>query len=189
MSNIKGTVLEARLKFVEAQLGKDVLARLVTLLPADDRQQLSHVLAGRWYPFELGARLDEAIARVAGRARNELFRGLGRASADTNLGGVHRTFVRPGDPLGFLERTELLYPFYYEGGRRTFEALGPCEGVLTTYDAPSFSAPDCLTVCGWYERALELCGAREVEVVEEACRARGAAACRYHVRWSPPAGG
>lgn len=87
-----------------------------------------------------------------------------------------------------LTTTEILYPFYYESGRRTFEALGPREGVLTTYDAPSASAADCETVCGWYERALEMCGARQVQVVEELCRARGDAVCRYRLRWTMPSG-
>lgn len=188
MANIKGSVLEARLEFVEGELGADALPRLMALLTDADREELSHVLAGRWYPFELGRRLDDAIARLAGRSGDEFFRRLGRASAETHLGGVHRAFLRPNDPLGFLERAELLYPFYYDGGRRTFEQIGPGEGVLTTYDAPTFSTAECLTNCGWHERALELCGARDVSVVEEVCRARGGEVCRYRVRWKPPLG-
>jgi hypothetical protein len=188
VGNIKGSVLVARFEFVERELGAAALPRLMAMLTAADREQLSHVLAGRWYPFALGARLDEAIARLAGRSGEAFFRGLGRASADTHLTGVHRAFLRPNDPLGFLERAELLYPFYYDRGRRTFEALGPCEGVLTTYDAPTFSTTECLTNCGWHERALELCGARDVHVEEEECRARGGEVCRYRVRWQPPLG-
>jgi hypothetical protein len=56
--------------------------------------------------------------------------------------------------------------------------------VLTTYDAETFSAHDCQTVIGWYERALEMCGARDVRIVEEECRATGGATCRYSVSWS-----
>jgi uncharacterized protein (TIGR02265 family) len=186
MSSIKGSVLEARMEFIETQLGDGALARVMARLSQADRDALEHVLAGSWYPFALGSRLDEAIWRVAGRARGELFRALGRASADAHLSGVHRAFLRPSDPMGFLERAELLYPFYYERGRRTFEAVGPCEGVLTTYDAPAFSAADCQTNCGWHQRALELCGARNVVVEDEACRSRGDEACRYRLRWSPP---
>ena len=188
MSRIRGSVLAARLKFLEKELGRDAVARLSTLLEPGDAAELEHLLASRWYPFELGARLDEAIARVMGRSRDEVFRALGRASAESNLGGAHRAFLRPNDPLAFLQTTEILYPFYYESGRRTFEALGPREGVLTTYDAPSASAADCETVCGWYERALEMCGARQVQVVEELCRARGDAVCRYRLRWTMPSG-
>ena len=186
MAGIKGSVLQSRLEFVEKELGAGVVERLLTLLEPRDRDELRHLLASRWYPFELGSRLDEAIARIAGQSRQEIFRKLGRASADANLRGPHRAFLRPNDPLAFLENTEVLYPFYYETGRRTFEAKGPGEGVLTTQGAEVYSAADCLTVCGWYERALALCGATDVHVEETQCRARGDQVCRYHLRWTPP---
>ena len=51
------------------------------------------------------------------------------------------------------------------------------------WSACSFSAPDCLTVVGWYRKALEICGVPGARVVEEACRAKGGAVCRYRVRW------
>jgi hypothetical protein len=60
---------------------------------------------------------------------------------------------------------------------------GAKEAVLTTHDAETFSAPDCLTVIGWYRKALEMCGATTVRIVEEECRARGGAVCRYRVSW------
>jgi predicted hydrocarbon binding protein len=55
--------------------------------------------------------------------------------------------------------------------------------VFTTYDAETFSAPDCLTVVGWYRKALEMCGVKGVKIVEEECRAKGGAVCRYRVSW------
>jgi hypothetical protein len=61
--------------------------------------------------------------------------------------------------------------------------VGPAEGVLTTGDAETFSAPDCLTVIGWYSKALEMCGVPGARIIEEECRARGGAVCRYRVRW------
>jgi uncharacterized protein (TIGR02265 family) len=73
---------------------------------------------------------------------------------------------------------------YYEKGRREYEKTGDKSAVLTTRDAEVFSAPDCLTVVGWYRRALELCGAATVTVVEEECRARGADVCRYRLSWA-----
>jgi hypothetical protein len=54
---------------------------------------------------------------------------------------------------------------------------------MTTYDAETFSAPDCLSVIGWYKRALELCGVRGVAIREDECRAKGGAVCRYQIRW------
>ena len=76
--------------------------------------------------------------------------------------------------------------FYYDKGRRDYAKLGPREAMLTTHDAETFSAADCLTVVGWHTKALEMCGATGVRVSEEACRARGDAVCRYRVSWRTP---
>ncbi len=184
MQRIKGGALKARLAFVEEQLGAGVAERVRQRLSEEERRELGGLLATKWYPLALQLHLDEAIAAEAGGAREQVFRRLGAASAERNLTGAHKDFLAPGDPLAFLERTPLIYSFYYDQGRRTFEKLGPQEGRITTFDAPHVSAEDCLTICGWYVRALEMCGAREVRVNEEQCRARGAASCRYRVQWA-----
>jgi len=78
----------------------------------------------------------------------------------------------------FNEKKPQIYALYYQTGRRDYRRAGDKEGVLTTYDAETFSGPDCLTVVGWYRRALEMCGAKNVRVVEEECRAAGGVVCR-----------
>ncbi|MCP4897427.1 MAG: hypothetical protein GY906_10685 [bacterium] len=77
----------------------------------------------------------------------------------------------------------MMYTFYYDTGHRTFRLTGPGTGVITTYDAETYSEHDCATVIGWYSEALEMCGATGVTIVEEECRAHGGLVCRYRVRW------
>ena len=180
---IKGSVLKARLLFVQEIAGPDGVRRVKDRLEAEDRAALDRLLPTGWYPFETGRRLDEAIVHELGGGRLDYFIRLGEASAERNLTGVHRAFLRPGDPHAFLAQAPEIYAFYYDRGRRTYEATGPKEGVLTTYDAETFSVPDCMTVIGWHAKALRMCGATEVSVVEEECRARGGQLCRYRVRW------
>lgn len=180
---VKGSVLKSRLGFVEEQAGPAGLERVKARLSAADRELLARLLPTGWYPFDLGNRLDEAIVEELGGGRRDYFLRLGAASADRNLGGVHRAFVRPGDPHAFLAQAPEIYAFYYDKGRRTYQRVGPKEAVLTTSGGETFSVPDCLTVAGWHVRALEMCGATGVRVDEEECRARGGAVCRYRVRW------
>jgi uncharacterized protein (TIGR02265 family) len=159
-------------------------------LSAGERDVLESLLASAWYPFELGQRLDQAMVDVLGGGRTEFFEKLGEASAEKNLGpgGVHRSFLVAGDPHAFLAKAPLVYSHYYDKGRRDYERTGDAEAVLVTRGAEGFSAPDCLTVVGWYRRALAMCGARDPRVVEEECRARGGSVCRYRLSWSAPSG-
>ena len=186
MISIKGSVLQSRLAFVEELAPTDGRARVLSRLGESDSEVLTSLLASAWYPFDLGKRLDAAIVEVLGGGRPEFFEKLGEASAEKNLGpsGVHRRFLVEGDPQAFLAKAPLIYSYYYDQGRRDYEKSGEREAVLTTRDAETYSAPDCLTVVGWHRRALELCGARAPRVAEEECRARGGSVCRYRLSWS-----
>ena len=183
MQQIKGAVLKSRLGFVEEHFGKDGLARVLAGLTPDDQRALKLVFTSNWYPFEIGKRLDDAIVRVLGGGRTDFFERLGEASATKNLGSLHSGYITPGDPHAFLAKAPAIYSLYYESGRREYRKTGPTSAMLTTYDAETYSAPDCLTVIGWYRKALEMCGAQGVQVVEEECRAKGGAVCRYAVSW------
>ncbi|HLS48074.1 MAG TPA: TIGR02265 family protein [Gemmatimonadales bacterium] len=183
MQQIKGAVLKSRLGFVEEHAGKDGLVRVLEALPPDDQRSLKLVFTSNWYPFELGKRLDDAIVRVLNGGRTEFFEKLGEASAARNLGSLHSGYVTAGDPHAFLAKAPAIYSMYYEAGRREYHKTGENSATLTTWDAETFSAPDCLTVIGWYRKALEMCGAEGVRVVEEECRAKGGASCRYAISW------
>ena len=183
MQRVKGTVIKSRLAFVTEHGGMDALERVLARFSAEDRKTLERVITVGWYPFALGKQLDDAIVAVVGGGDPGVFRRLGRASADTNLSTVHRTFISAGDPHAFLGRAQQIYALYYDTGRREYERTGDRSGVLTTRDAETFSAPDCQTVMGWYERALEMCGAKHPSLEEEECRARGGTVCRYRVTW------
>lgn len=182
---IKGLVIQARKDFVEDNFGVGAWDKVLAALPADDRALIGDlVLAAKWYPFEVGERLDRAIVQALGKGRERIFEDIGGKSAQRSLVKVHRSLLTRGDPQAFLAKAGIIYKLYYDTGRREYTPTGPTSGVLTTYDAGTFSAPDCLTVVGWYKEALAMCGARNVEVVEEECRARGGSCCRYRVSWS-----
>ena len=183
MQQIKGTVLKSRLAYVQDHAGKDGLQRVLDALPEGDQRTLKMLFTSNWYPFELGKRLDDAIVRVLGGGKPEFFERLGAASAEKNLATVHSGYLTKGDAHGFLAKSPSFYMLYYQGGRREYSPVGPKEGVITTYDADTFSAPDCLTVVGWYRKALEMCGMTGVRIDEEECRAKGGAVCQYRVRW------
>jgi uncharacterized protein (TIGR02265 family) len=180
---VKGSILKSRLEFVEQQFGREGLEKVMSGLDDEDRKALSRIVPVAWLDFDVGRRLDDAIVRILGGGRPEVFERLGEASAETNLGTVHAAFLAPGDPHGFLAKAPQIYRMYYQQGSREYEKTGDREGVLTTHDAENFSKPDCLTVIGWYRKALEMCGAKNPRVIEEECRARGGDVCRYRVSW------
>ncbi|HVO76523.1 MAG TPA: TIGR02265 family protein [Candidatus Bathyarchaeia archaeon] len=182
---IKGLILQARKDFVDDNFGTGAWQKVVEALPPDDRAQLRDlILAAKWYPFELGERLDRAIVSVLGDGQEKIFEDIGAKSAQRSLVKVHKSFLTPGDPQAFLSKADVIYKFYYDTGRREYTPTGPNSGVMTTYEAKTFSVADCLTVIGWHKEALKMCGAHSVEIVEDECRAKGGSCCRYRIKWS-----
>ena len=181
---IKGLVIQNRKEFAEECFGKDAWQKVLDNLSQADREAIGDlVLAAKWYPFELGERIDRAIVNVLGGGKNRVFEDIGAKSAQRSLMKVHRSFLTRGDPQAFMKKVEIMYKFYYDIGRREYTPTGPTSGVMTTYDAETSSVSDCLTVIGFHKEALRMCGARNVEVVEEECRARGGSCCRYRFTW------
>lgn len=184
-TKVKGAVLLARCGLVKQEFGAQAWQEVLDSLPAEDREALTGpLLTASWYPFELNQRLDAAIVATVGKGEPKIFEAIGARSARDNLSGPHRAFLTAGDPQRFMSGADRIYKFYYDTGYRTYEATGPGSGVITTYEAETFSHTDCLTVIGWYKEALAMCGASGVEVREVACRARGDEFCRYELSWS-----
>ena len=182
---VKGNILKARVAFVKERFGEVSLEKVLASLPQGDQDLLGGaVVSSGWYEFALGERLDKAIVSVVGGGDTRIFEEMGRASARENLATVHRNFLEPRDPQKFLAKAPTIYRLYYDTGHRTWEPTGPTSGILTTVDSETFSTPDCATVIGWHKEALGMLGAKNVQMVEETCRARGDEVCRYRVSWS-----
>jgi uncharacterized protein (TIGR02265 family) len=185
-ARIKGSILVSRLKWLRDKGGDALVGKVLARLPADDASrlggQLLHVV---WYPLELNLALDDAIAEeLSPGDKRKIFLDMGRASADMNLTGPHKAFVKVGDPHALLSMAPQIYRSYYETGRRTYEKTGPTSGVLRTYEGDETTPADCLTVVGWHQRAIELCGGKDVKVLETRCRSRHDDCCEYRCEWS-----
>jgi hypothetical protein len=182
--NVKGSVLASRLAFVREQRSETAVARVLARLLPPDRTVLGGILLPfAWYPFATNERLDRAIADELGIG-DEIFLRLGAKSAEDNLTSAsQRHYMDDRNPQGLLKNTSAIYKVYYDTGHRDYEKLGAHAAVLRTHESHSYSPSDCLTVVGWYERAIQMCGGRNVKVIETRCRARGDEVCEYSCAW------
>ncbi len=181
--SIKGSVLCSRLAFLRERRDGATLDRVLARVPPDRRVLLTRtILPSAWYPFDVCAALDQAIAEELGNPERTL-KQLGEISATHNLGASHRVFVRDRDPHGLLRETAAIYALYYDTGLRTYTRVSDHGAILRTLDSVSFSRADCLTVVGWHEKAIAMCGGVEPRVTEHLCRARGDALCEYSCEW------
>lgn len=173
----------SRLAFVRELRGEGGVRRVLRALGEEDRKWFAGtVLPNVWYPFEAGERLDRVIAEELGGGE-ETFKLMGAMSAEHNLGDTQKLFVAGRDPHGLLRSASAIYRLYYDTGARTYQAAGARKAILRTLQSKTFSTYDCLTVVGWHEKAIELCGGRAPRVTHTKCRARGDEYCEYVCEW------
>jgi uncharacterized protein (TIGR02265 family) len=180
---IKGSVLKSRLAFIEQKLGTAGVTRVVSRLRPSDRDILQGILLpAAWYPFETAERLDQVIVDELG-GRDEIYKELGAKSAELNLSASQKVYVRERDPHGLLKAAASIYRLYYATGERTYERTADKKATLRTTGSDTYSRHDCLTILGWHEQAIAMCGGQHPRVRETKCRARGDDCCEYICEW------
>ena len=185
LPRVRGRILLARMSYLRRKAPIGAIDRVLARLSAAD-QALLHgsITESESYPFEVNQRLDEAIAKeVSPGNPDAVFLDMGRVSAEANLLGTQRSLITKGDCHRFLSQAPEIYRLYYDVGRRAYLKVDEHTGLVRTFDAENVTREDCLTVAGWYARALELCGGCEVRVTDDRCRVRGDTFCEYRCEW------
>jgi len=188
---IKGTLLLSRMKFLRSRGEVAVEAVFGAVADAERKQLRGLLLPSSWYPLQVLRSLEAAIvATLHYASRDELFLDMGRATATANLTGAgsQRAYVRENDPQFLLRHSPHVYASAHTSGTRSYERTGEHSAVLRT-TRPDAQREDCLTTVGWLERAIEIAGGRDVQVLETSCSALGAPCCEYRCEWQPPAAG
>lgn len=183
MANIKGTAVDASLRYVRERFGEATLDRVLAALPETDRAALGQgVLASSWYPMDAFLHFMQEAERQLGPQEPDLLRRMGRASSDYALKGIYKIFFKVGSPEFIIARAAPVFSSYYDTGQiKVVESVsGHAEMELVGFaGAREF----CERVHGWMERTLELSGARNVRLAHTACVHRGEAACRFEAIW------
>lgn len=184
---VKGSIVRARLDFVQERHGQAGLERLWNKLGPADRAACNGTLTASWVPFDLALRLDGAITELFFGGREGAGRELGAESARRNLTGIYKMFVEQAgsDPLRLLRSLVALHSSFYDWGSSSLiaEAPGRCRMVADYQNRAD--RLNCQTAAGFYAEALRLIGLKGVQARELACQALGNTKCEIELRWTP----
>ena len=160
--HVKGVLFRDYVRMVRRHKGVDWQQHLAP----EDLPYLSMVIeAGAWYPMATFERLGNAILRVV--SYGDLFpvRAWGRFSAD-ELCAEQPMLVAPGDPVETLNRFRVLRSTYFD-----FDALevlmlhdGAAEIAIAYFMGMPAEEAAAFQTMGFFERQLELAGAKEIDV-------------------------
>jgi hypothetical protein len=184
---IKGVALRATIDYVRKQEGDAAATRLLADLAEPAKAGLSHgILAATFYPLPWLVALQDGAAKGLGGDRREVLRQIGRFAAEDALTGVYRIFMKVGSPEFIFGRSTRMFGNYFQGVPG--EALR-CPELRKGYSRieidryPGGHADFCRRLDGYFERLLELSGAKSVRVVHSRCAWRGEPLCEWKAHW------
>ncbi|MDQ3035345.1 MAG: protein kinase [Myxococcota bacterium] len=181
---LKGSLVIAALEHLETAHGSEGFAQIQEHLDPESRARIATViLPMAWLPMSLYEQLLRGAERVAGGGEGSTASSVGRATADRELPTTHRLFMQTASPSAAAERIPQLYRLYHSRGEAKVLPT-PGGGVRVEIDcgAPE-SLPYAWAISGFWQRMLELTGAREVRSSVVSCRGRGDDRTAIALRW------
>lgn len=180
---VKGTMLHAHLNWASARI-PGVASALKARLDEDACALVAGgFLDTDWVPFRSVIQIDRAIAETVGAPPEQVFRDLGRHSAQLNLAGVYKSFV-VDEPHRFFDRASSLHERFQSFGHCRYERLGERSGRITLDGYDEYSPVYCASAPGYYEEALRMMHVPgPIRVTETNCQCAGDPACIYELSW------
>ncbi len=173
--------------FVHLKHGVPTLKRILQRLPEADRLLLSKpIYAGEWYSLALLSNLDHQISEELQAAYPDVFEKLGEFSAEMNLAGSIEPIAKK-DVRMFLDLTAVMSRNYQNFGTASLKSetiSGDFHEALVTIEYPiPPPAHYCRSGIGYFRRAVELYGGKNVHVEISTCSQDGNAACGFRIQW------
>ena len=183
-TQVKGSFVVAALEHLEKQHGRDVLERITAGLEPEARSVVRGlILPVAWLPLSLYDALLAAAERTLGSGSGTIAAELGSATASRDMPTAHRSFMQSATPLMAVDRIPQLWKLYHTGGEAKVEVGGTgmwrVENVGVTPDTYLHA----MAMAGFYQRLLELAGAREPRASVVQSRARGDERTLTALRW------
>jgi len=185
MGRIKGIGYKVEITYVKTEHGEETLQRILsTLMPGDRILLEGTILASDWHPQGPLERFRQAVARHFMDTELKTLEEMGRFSAQYALTGIYRVFMAVSSPAHVIKKVGNLFPKYFDHGKAEAVVHGPRDISIIISGWEDASATLCAVMKGYFERTLEMAGARGVEVKKVACVLRGDPVCEFRGTWT-----
>ena len=179
---IKGTSVLDALEAARNREGEQRLARIVeSLTPAFREVFESPILPTCYYSLDAFVAFLEAGFRLGGDDERVLIKRT-EVVAERQLTGLYHMFVKLGSPEFVVRRITTIHQTFFNGIGISVE-LRPGDACLRYTGFRKQHRLMEYVLIGFYQKALQICGAREVRADMSVPMADGAEFCELHVTW------
>ena len=185
MDNVRGLSLIAAIKYIQQNFEEEGLNRIIEQLEGDDRETVTKdkIKAMSWYPKKTFSNLMKITEKTYGKGDCNICRRIGRFDAEKTFSGLYRAFIEFGNPHSVIRKAPLAWRTLNDTGDLEISKLSDkyVKGKISGVNEPDKCI--CYNLSGYFERVLEMSGAKNVEMKEIKCRCEGDEYCEYEIKW------
>lgn len=182
---VKGSSMVSLREFVKLNFGEAGYKKWLESLPPDAQKQYTNaIISSSWYPLK--ECLSEPTQKICSMFYSNDLRGAwdaGRHSAETGLNGIYKFFMQLANPQFIIKKAGSILPTYYKPSIMRASENGPKGAIVDIIEFPEMSDVIEKRVGGWMEKAIEICGCKNVKVVIEKSLLKKDDRTRYAVSW------
>jgi len=183
-TRVKGSLIVAALEHLERQHGRETLARITEdLEPGMRSTTRGMILPVAWLPLTLYEALLVAAERALGSGSGMVASELGAATASRDMPTAHRSFMQSATPTMAVDRIPQIWKLYHSTGEVKIEEGGTGMWRVEVLGVSPDSYLHTMAMAGFYQRLLELTGAREPRASVVQSRSRGDDRTITALRW------
>ncbi len=168
--------------------GGDAIVRELLEATSESTREVfaKRIMGTHWYPYAVFADILEAIDRRLARGDREMFRALGRSSAEKAMDTIFSIYKNGGHERLHRLGQNVWKRFYENAGRLEFTALQPDDTTQRIIEFSEKHPLHCRMHEGWFQGAMEALGLEIVDPFQETkCASRGDPYHEFHCTWRP----
>lgn len=185
MLHIKGTAVLDTLEAIKARAGKAELEKIISHLDQETQEIFRRPISpSSWYSCNAFSRFLEAdIQETAGGNEQELVK-RSEAVIEKQLSGIYKMFVRLGSPEFVIRRIAAVHSTYFDGVQIIPEMKGPNAATIQYVGFSRNHRIIGFVILGFFRKALEISGAKKVDVHFTLPIEAGEKSCELSLTWS-----
>ena len=162
--SLKGSAVLETVQAIKARSGDEGYEKIVGTLDDDARTMFRRViLPTAWYPLDAFVRFLEADLRESAGGNERVLIERSEIVIDRQLRGIYRLFVKFGSPEFVLKRISIVHMTYFNGVNIEIN-LKPGRAVIRYTGFEPQHRLMGYSIIGFYRKALEISGAKGVQV-------------------------
>lgn len=180
---VRGSVLQSIDEFIQANHA-DKYDAWKSQLSTETQDCLKSVVSTKWYPVEQGViEPTELMCKMFYPDKKKGAWEAGRHSAKVALSGVYKVFVLISTPAFMLKRASRVITTFYSPTALEVKSSTDKSMLIQLTKLPTDNELIEYRIGGWMEKALEICGCKNLRINMPNSIAKGDPYTTYDIKW------